>query len=138
MIIRGFLSILKLRLLLRPSLFFYQNNLERKHKGLHWQVLQSKYIPAIMMMGTAPIFYRIPVTTALLQALTTASYPEEETTVLKFIPPVSDQQRYRTDGMRPLDNRRIILQCLEAFKAVIVCPSKNISYVHAELNGVAQ
>ena len=73
-----------------------------------------------MMIGTAPIFYRIPVTTALLQALATASYPQEETTVLRYIPPVLNQPRYRIDGMRTLDNRRIILQCFEAFKAAIV------------------
>jgi len=81
------------------------------------------------MIGTAPIFYRIPVTTALLQALATASYPQEETTVLKFIPPVPNQNRYRIDGMRSLDNRHIILQCFEAFKAVIVrllCPCLKI------------
>jgi hypothetical protein len=81
------------------------------------------------MIGTAPIFYRITVTTALLQALATASYPQEETIVLKFIPPVPNQNRYRIDGMRPLDNRHIILQCFEAFKAVIVrlfCPCLKI------------
>jgi len=92
------------------------------------------------MIGTAPIFYRIPVTTALLRALSTASYPQEETTVLKFIPLVPNQHRYRIDGMRPLDNRRIILQCFEAFKAVIVCllcPCLKISHMF-ELNGVAQ
>jgi len=73
------------------------------------------------MIGTAPIFYRIPVTTALLEELATASYPKEETTVLRYIPPVPHQHRYRNDGMRPLDNRRIILQCFEAFKVAIVC-----------------
>ena len=81
------------------------------------------------MIGTAPIFYRISVTTALLQALATASYPQEETIVLKFVPPVPNQNRYRIDGMRPLDNRHIILQCFEAFKAVIVrlfCPCLKI------------
>jgi len=81
------------------------------------------------MIGTAPIFYRIFVTTALLQALATASYPQEETIVLKFVPPVPNQNRYRIDGMRPLDNRHIILQCFEAFKAVIVrlfCPCLKI------------
>jgi hypothetical protein len=106
---------------------FYQNNLQRKQTGL--QPLQSKYIPAITMIGTAPIFYRIFVTTALLQALATASYPQEETIVLKFIPPVPNQNRYRIDGMRPFDNRHIILQCFEAFKAVIVrlfCPCPKI------------
>ncbi|KAF8219045.1 hypothetical protein L208DRAFT_1455853 [Tricholoma matsutake] len=104
---------------------FYQNNLQCKQMGL--QPLQSKYIPAITMIGTAPIFYHIPVTTALVQALATASYPQEETTVLKFIPPVPNQHRYRIDGMWPLDNQHIILQCFEAFKAVINCRSQNTS-----------
>ncbi|CAA7268341.1 unnamed protein product [Cyclocybe aegerita] len=96
---------------------FYQNNLRRKQSGL--QPLPSKYIPAITMIGTAPIFYRIPVTTMLLEALATATYPRGETTVLRFIPPVPTQERYRNDGMHPLVNRRTILQCFEAFKAVI-------------------
>jgi hypothetical protein len=86
---------------------------------------QSRYIPAITMTGTTPIFYRIPVTVALLRALATAQYPpaqypDEETVVLRFIPPVPNQGRYRLDGMRPLENRWIILQCFEAFKALIV------------------
>ena len=32
------------------------------------------------------------------------------------------KNRYRIDGMQPLDNQDIILQCLEAFKAAIVRP----------------
>ncbi|PPQ86429.1 hypothetical protein CVT25_008087 [Psilocybe cyanescens] len=96
---------------------FYQNNLRRRLSGL--QPLAFKYIPAIAMIDTAPVFYRIPVTTMLLDALATASYPQEETTVLRFIPPVPNQERYQVDGMRPLANRRAILQCFEAFKAVI-------------------
>jgi hypothetical protein len=42
------------------------------------------------MVGSAPIFYRIPVTTTLLNALMTATYPAEETVVLRYIPPVPD------------------------------------------------
>lgn len=86
------------------------------------------------MIGTAPIFYRIPVTTALLQALATASYPKEETIVIRHIPCVPHQHRYRSDGMRPLENRRIILQYFEAFKSAIVrllSPCYRMSRVHA-------
>ena len=32
------------------------------------------------------------------------------------------KNRYSIDGMQPLDNRYIVLQCLEAFKAVVVRP----------------
>ncbi|PPQ93700.1 hypothetical protein CVT25_001741 [Psilocybe cyanescens] len=96
---------------------FYQNNLRRRQSGL--PPLPSKYIPAITMIGTAPIFYRILVTTTLLEALAAASYPREETTVLRFIPSVPNQERYLEEGMHPIVNRHAILQCFEGFKAVI-------------------
>ena len=80
-------------------------------------------IPAISMMGSAPAFYRIPVTPALLQAIEGGYYPSEETVALRFVPRIPSQESY-LDGMLSLDNRRIILQSLEAFKALIarVCP----------------
>ena len=84
------------------------------------QRLPAKEICAIVMRRTAPIFYRVPVTTALVDALAAATYPQEETVVLRFIPPVPNQELYRTEGMHPLANRRCVFQCLEAFKAVVV------------------
>jgi len=74
------------------------------------------------MVGSAPYFYRVRLTEALLTAVATASFPNEETVVLKFIPPVPDLNSYVSDGMRPLENRRIVFQCFEAFKASLVCP----------------
>jgi hypothetical protein len=85
------------------------------------QRLPAKDICAVAMKRTAPIFYRIHVTTALVDALAASNYPQEETMVLRFIPPVPNQQLYSTEGMHPLANRRSVFQCLEAFKAVIVC-----------------
>jgi len=72
------------------------------------------------MVGSAPIFYRILVTTTLLNALMTATYPAEETVVLRYIPPVPNPERYRDVGMRPLANRRIVLQCFDGFKGLLV------------------
>jgi hypothetical protein len=72
------------------------------------------------MKRTAPIFYRINVTTALVDALATSAYPQEETVVLRFIPPVPNQQLYSTEGMHPLANRRSVFQCLEALRAVVL------------------
>ena len=85
------------------------------------QRLPAKDICAIVMKRTAIILYRIHVTTALVDALATLAYPQEETTVLRFIPPVPNQELYSMEGMHPLANRRSVSQCLEAFKAVIVC-----------------
>ncbi|OBZ65596.1 hypothetical protein A0H81_14513 [Grifola frondosa] len=51
---------------------FYQNNLIRSRAGL--PRLSSKVFPGITMIGTAPIFYRIPVSEELLTAVATAAY----------------------------------------------------------------
>ena len=75
-------------------------------------------MPGIVMIGSAVVFYWIPVTDTLEEAISTASYPTEETTVFQFIPPVPDSAHYgdHGKGMRPLENRHIVLQCFEAFK----------------------
>ena len=75
----------------------------------------------IAMVGTAPYFYRVLITDALLTAVETASFPDEETVIFRFIPPVPDMDSYVSDGMRPLENRHIVFQCFEAFKGVLVC-----------------
>jgi hypothetical protein len=80
------------------------------------QRLPDKEIYAIVMKRTAPIFYRVHVTTALVDALATSAYPQEETLVLRFIPPVPNQQLYSAEGMHPLANRRSVFQCLECLE----------------------
>ncbi|KAH9953131.1 hypothetical protein BC827DRAFT_173940 [Russula dissimulans] len=70
-------------------------------------------IPAITMTRTYPIFYKIPVTTQLSQAVQQGSFPPTETRILRYYPVLP---RRISLGMRPLDNRSEILACLEAFK----------------------
>ncbi|KAF8908177.1 hypothetical protein CPB84DRAFT_1725221 [Gymnopilus junonius] len=107
---------------------FHQNNGNHRLAGL--PELTYKLIPGIAMIGTAVVFYLIPVTKALDitfkhyldVAITTASYPADEMVVLQFIPPVPDSAHYgdHGKGMWPLENRCIILQCFEAFKKFVV------------------
>jgi len=82
------------------------------------------------MIGTAPTFYKIPVTDEILISLATSQYPTQVTTVTKLVPPVPFPERLANDGMKPLVNRRIILQCFEAFRQFLVshyaCLSKPI------------
>ena len=40
------------------------------------------------MVGTAPTFYKIPVTEEIVISLATAQYPPQATIIGKFIPPV--------------------------------------------------
>ncbi len=69
------------------------------------------------MIGTVPFFYRIPVTAELVRSIETAAYPPQATIVQRFIPPVPDQALYMEDGLVSLENRHIVMQCFEAFKA---------------------
>lgn len=71
------------------------------------------------MVGTSAIFYRTIVTQSLLNSLNSLTYPKEETTVFKFIPPVPASADYPLEGMVPVGNRRVVLQCFEALKHVI-------------------
>jgi hypothetical protein len=97
---------------------FYQNNLRRKATGR--PVLNSQTFPGITMVGVVPTFYRIPITAKLVQSVQAGSYPAETTIVQRCIPPVPDPDTYPEEGLVSLANRRIVMQCFEAFKAFIV------------------
>ncbi|KAJ6590176.1 hypothetical protein DFH09DRAFT_976764 [Mycena vulgaris] len=68
------------------------------------------------MSGTAPTFYKIPISSELVTAISRAQYPPNATVVSKLVPPVPNLHRYLNEGMVPLENRRVIFQCLAAFK----------------------
>ena len=68
------------------------------------------------MKGTMPTFYKIPVTTALVRAVQLGQYPVKETIVYAHLPPVSRPALRYSEGMKPLDNRHVIMSCYEAFK----------------------
>ena len=91
---------------------FAINNMTRERR-LNLQPRDSITFPALTMVGTTPIFYKVTVTSALSKAVQTGTYPETETRVLRYIPALPGRN---SEGMRPLPNRLEILRCLEAFK----------------------
>ncbi|KAF9519453.1 hypothetical protein BS47DRAFT_1288244 [Hydnum rufescens UP504] len=93
---------------------FNENNAQREVAGLHPLVM-----PGIVMVGTSPAFFKIPVTQTLSTHIRHGTYPEEETRVTYCYPPISRPSHRRTEGMKPLDNRRQILRCYEAFKVIV-------------------
>ncbi|KDR77996.1 hypothetical protein GALMADRAFT_266547 [Galerina marginata CBS 339.88] len=97
---------------------FHENNVRRTNAG--HPLLASKVMSGIALLGTAPIFYHIPVTTALVDAVGSGTFPAEATVIERYIPSAGDMQDLMSEGMRPLVNRRIIFQCLEAFKAALI------------------
>ncbi|KAF9054864.1 hypothetical protein BJ165DRAFT_1441015 [Panaeolus papilionaceus] len=96
---------------------FTVNNTNRQSMGL--PLLDSKIIPGIVMAGTAPTFFKIPVTEELVTHVRHGTYPSTATIVTYCFPPVLRPARRRSDGMKPLDNRRSILRCYEAFKTIV-------------------
>jgi len=83
--------------------------------------LNAAIIPAITMIGTNPIFYKIVVSAELSTAVQHGTYPEDGTPVFRYILVLPKRQSL---GMRPLENRVEILACLEAFKQ-LVCMQKS-------------
>ncbi|KAK0434545.1 uncharacterized protein EV420DRAFT_1653919 [Desarmillaria tabescens] len=96
---------------------FYQNNRGRALSGR--PPLASKVFPGITMIGAVPIFYRIPTTAELVRCIETATYPPQATIVQRFVPLVPNLALYMVDGLVPLENRRIVMQCFEAFKVFV-------------------
>jgi hypothetical protein len=97
---------------------FAANNRTRQHT-LNQLPLNSKVMAGITIRGTAPIFYKIKVTTTLVTSVAGGAYPRGTTTVYAHIPNIPRPNRRWSEGMRPLDNRRVILSCYEAFKQFV-------------------
>jgi len=91
----------------------YALNNKVRVTSLNLPPLPAVTLPAITMVGTNPIFYKITVTAELSTAVQQGTYPTTETRVLRYIPVLP---RRHSLGMRPLENRVEILACLEAFK----------------------
>ncbi|KAF9487956.1 hypothetical protein BDN71DRAFT_1403984 [Pleurotus eryngii] len=96
---------------------FNENNAQRQPAEL--PPLDEKVMPGIVMVGTSPTFFKIPVTETLSTHIRYGTYPSEETHVTFCYPPIPRPSHRRSEGMKPLDNRGGILKCYEAFKAVV-------------------
>jgi len=89
---------------------FQENNRKRL------EPLEQAQICGILMDRSFPKFYKIEVTKVLNQAIRHGLYPDTTTTVYCHTPQVP---REVIDGMVPLDNRKILLRCFEAFKRIV-------------------
>ncbi|KAH9916662.1 uncharacterized protein B0H18DRAFT_1037978 [Fomitopsis serialis] len=89
---------------------------ETRLRTLGRDTIASKLIPGITMKGTMPVFYKIPVTSDLVRAVQLGEYPAQETVVYAHLPPVPRPARRYSEGMAPLDNRKIVISCYGAFR----------------------
>jgi hypothetical protein len=90
---------------------FHNDNLMRV-KRFGTDPLTSMVMRGIVVDGTMPTFYQIPITAELVTAIESGEQPEHETIVGVYRPEVPRPE----EGMKPLDNRSIIFSCYEALK----------------------
>jgi hypothetical protein len=76
----------------------------------------AKVVLGVTLVGSSPTFYKIPVTKKLAQAVALGHFPATPTVVYAHLPAVPRPARRLSEGMKPLDNRRHILSCYEAFR----------------------
>lgn len=93
---------------------FQENNKIRDYDGR--AVLREMSLPCITMVGTSPVFYIVPVTGDLSENVIMGTYPGTKTVVSRFVPVIP---RRVSDGMKPIENRKRILQCFELFKKFV-------------------
>ncbi|KAK0199857.1 hypothetical protein DFS33DRAFT_201161 [Desarmillaria ectypa] len=78
--------------------------------------IDAKVVPGIIMVDTSPTFFKIPVTFALVHSVRHGLFPPEPTIISAHVPVIPRPYR---KGMKSLDTRVAILQCYEAFKAIV-------------------
>ncbi|EGN94303.1 hypothetical protein SERLA73DRAFT_77723 [Serpula lacrymans var. lacrymans S7.3] len=84
---------------------FQSNNRKRALAGV--PVHDACLIPGIVMIGTAPTFYKILVTNGLADAIAFGIFPPDSTVVHRCVPSVPRPMRCLSEKMKPLDNRAI-------------------------------
>jgi hypothetical protein len=93
---------------------FHSNNAKQVN-DLFTDPFPTMVIPGITMTGTFPRFYKIKVTADLERCVRYGQFPAVQTIVYRHTPRVPGR---RSDGMRPLDNRELILRCYGGFQSV--------------------
>jgi hypothetical protein len=78
--------------------------------------LDSMTIPCLTMIGTRPIFYLVPVTRELSDAVAEAQYPSSPTVVKKCV--VASNSRRLSEGMETPSFRQVALQHYTAFRTL--------------------
>ena len=105
--------------LIAEAIAAFSANNRTRQQTLALDPIPSKLMAGITMKGTAPIFYKVNVTEELVTSIGGGAFPETTTKVYAHIPALPRPARRWSEGMKPLDNRQIILSCYEAFKIFV-------------------
>ena len=102
---------------------FHSDNVARVDY-LNTDPITSKVMLGIVTDGSMPTFYKIPITAELVRAVKAGEQPEQETVVHAYVLEVPRPE----EGMKPLDNRYIILSCFEAFRIFFLISCSTLRY----------
>lgn len=105
--------------LIAQAIATFQYNNYKRTRILEEPALTSAVIAGIIMLGTSPTFYKIPVTQELAVAVELGEYPNASTVVTMHTPDIARPSCRIAEGMVPLDNREVIFACFEAFKQFV-------------------
>jgi len=105
--------------LIAEAIAAFQFNHYRRTHVQNEPALTSKVMAGITMLGTAPSFFKIPITQELVSAVELGKYPATPTTVTVHVPDIPRPSCRIAEGMVPLDNREVIFACFEAFKQFV-------------------
>jgi hypothetical protein len=105
--------------LIAEAIAAFQSNNYRRACILGQDPIVHKVVPGITLTGTSPIFYKIPITTQLAECVALGVFRATPTVVHAHLPAVARPARRLSEGMKPLDNRAVILSCYEAFKKFV-------------------
>ncbi|KZV66568.1 hypothetical protein PENSPDRAFT_755597 [Peniophora sp. CONT] len=86
--------------------------------NMHREPATSHTFPGIVMVGTTPVFFKIPVTEELRAAVSEGVYPNTPTIVERLVAPLPDPSQ-SDRGLQAVANRQLLLQCFEALKAYL-------------------
>ena len=102
--------------LIAAAIAAFQANNTRYTRVLGQGAIDAKVMPGITLVGSSPTFYKTPVTKELAQAVALGQFPATPTVVYAHLPAVPRPACRLSEGMKPLDNRKHILACYEAFR----------------------
>lgn len=105
--------------LIAEAIAAFQANNNRRTRVLGQDPIKAKVVPGIILVGSSPTFFKVPVTSELAEAVALGEYPATPTVVRAHLPVLPRPARRLSEGMKPLDNRRRILACYEAFKQFV-------------------
>ena len=97
--------------LVAQAIAAFQTNNTRRTRVLGQVANDAKVMPGIILIGSSPTFYKIPVTKDLAQAVAQGRFSAIPIVVYAHLPAMPRPAHRLSEGMKPLDNRRHILAC---------------------------